>query len=325
MRALFAHTQGAWTRRRPSATPWRRWAGRTDDPYGDPLDEEGWPSPGGSFPATKAHQEEVDRVLERDGGGWDFGPDVQDRPHRAPPRRPTGTLRESTPFAPLIEVAVARSPSATGASTPGPLSTGFWAASSAASREEGCGRPPRRTDMVGARVSPATRVAQAVYAELKAKAGLPSPLSPPAGDPGPGRTRPRCPTCASRTRRRGSWALGARWRSTRRTSRRRPSWSASPSSTPTPGWTASWSNFPSPHIRAERVLGGPPPPQGRGRLPPLERGPALERGAEGLFPCTPAGGGPPPLKHHGVDRKGKEVVVVGRSNIVGKPLAGPPP
>ncbi len=47
----------------------------------------------------------------------------------------------------------------------------------------------------------------------------------------------------------------------------------------------------------------------------------LWSGGEGLFPCTPLGV-VRLLKHYGVDLKGKEVVVVGRSNIVGKPLAG---
>ena len=41
---------------------------------------------------------------------------------------------------------------------------------------------------------------------------------------------------------------------------------------------------------------------------------------EGLLPCTPAGI-MAMLKHEGIDPDGKECVVVGRSNIVGKPIA----
>ena len=46
----------------------------------------------------------------------------------------------------------------------------------------------------------------------------------------------------------------------------------------------------------------------------------LWRGEEGLFPCTPSGiiG---LLHHHGIPLEGKNAVVVGRSNIVGKPMA----
>lgn len=46
----------------------------------------------------------------------------------------------------------------------------------------------------------------------------------------------------------------------------------------------------------------------------------MERG-KGAFPLHPLGV-VRLLKHYGVDLRGKEVVVVGRSNIVGKPLAG---
>jgi methylenetetrahydrofolate dehydrogenase (NADP+)/methenyltetrahydrofolate cyclohydrolase len=46
----------------------------------------------------------------------------------------------------------------------------------------------------------------------------------------------------------------------------------------------------------------------------------LWRGEEGLFPCTPSGiiG---LLKHHEISLSGKNALVVGRSNIVGKPMA----
>ena len=46
----------------------------------------------------------------------------------------------------------------------------------------------------------------------------------------------------------------------------------------------------------------------------------LSTGQMGFVPCTPAGV-MEMLKEHGVEVKGKECVVVGRSNIVGKPMA----
>ncbi|MGI8423522.1 MAG: bifunctional 5,10-methylenetetrahydrofolate dehydrogenase/5,10-methenyltetrahydrofolate cyclohydrolase, partial [Chloroflexota bacterium] len=46
----------------------------------------------------------------------------------------------------------------------------------------------------------------------------------------------------------------------------------------------------------------------------------LVLGAPGLFPCTPSGG-VELLKRSGVQLAGQEAVVVGRSTIVGKPLA----
>lgn len=72
------------------------------------------------------------------------------------------------------------------------------------------------------------------------------------------------------------------------------------------------------HIRAERVLEAISP-KGRGRLPPRQRGAALERRG-GAFPLHPLGV-IRLLKHYGVELRGKEVVVLGRSNIVGKPMA----
>lgn len=46
----------------------------------------------------------------------------------------------------------------------------------------------------------------------------------------------------------------------------------------------------------------------------------LWRGEEGLFPCTPTGI-VSLLRHHGIPLQGKNAVIVGRSNIVGKPMA----
>ena len=43
-------------------------------------------------------------------------------------------------------------------------------------------------------------------------------------------------------------------------------------------------------------------------------------GHDGLWSCTPKGI-ITLLKHYDIDVKGKNVVVIGRSNIVGKPMA----
>lgn len=47
---------------------------------------------------------------------------------------------------------------------------------------------------------------------------------------------------------------------------------------------------------------------------------ALVQGADGLVPCTPAGC-IEILDRHGIELKGKSVVVIGRSQLVGKPVA----
>ncbi len=74
-----------------------------------------------------------------------------------------------------------------------------------------------------------------------------------------------------------------------------------------------------PHIRPERVLEAIHPLKDVDGFHPLNVG-RLWSGGEGLFPCTPLGV-IRLLKHYGVGLRGKEVVVLGRSNIVGKPLA----
>jgi methylenetetrahydrofolate dehydrogenase (NADP+)/methenyltetrahydrofolate cyclohydrolase len=73
------------------------------------------------------------------------------------------------------------------------------------------------------------------------------------------------------------------------------------------------------HIRAERILEAISPLKDVDGFHPVNVG-RLWSGGEGLFPCTPLGV-VRLLKHYGVGLKGKEVVVLGRSNIVGKPLA----
>jgi methylenetetrahydrofolate dehydrogenase (NADP+)/methenyltetrahydrofolate cyclohydrolase len=73
------------------------------------------------------------------------------------------------------------------------------------------------------------------------------------------------------------------------------------------------------HIRAERVLEAISPLKDVDGFHPVNLG-RLWSGGEGLFPCTPLGV-IRLLRHYGVELRGKEVVVIGRSNIVGKPLA----
>ena len=53
---------------------------------------------------------------------------------------------------------------------------------------------------------------------------------------------------------------------------------------------------------------------------PVNVGKLLIGETDGFAPCTPAGV-QELLVHYGVETKGKEVVIVGRSNIVGKPMA----
>ncbi|MFN4070167.1 MAG: bifunctional 5,10-methylenetetrahydrofolate dehydrogenase/5,10-methenyltetrahydrofolate cyclohydrolase [Thermus caldifontis] len=74
------------------------------------------------------------------------------------------------------------------------------------------------------------------------------------------------------------------------------------------------------HIRTERVLEAISPLKDVDGFHPFNVG-KLWSGGEGLFPCTPLGI-VRLLQHYGVELRGKEVVVLGRSNIVGKPLAG---
>jgi methylenetetrahydrofolate dehydrogenase (NADP+)/methenyltetrahydrofolate cyclohydrolase len=73
------------------------------------------------------------------------------------------------------------------------------------------------------------------------------------------------------------------------------------------------------HIRAERILEAISPLKDVDGFHPVNVG-RLWSGGEGLFPCTPLGV-IRLLRHYGVEVRGKEVVVIGRSNIVGKPLA----
>ncbi|AEB11570.1 bifunctional methylenetetrahydrofolate dehydrogenase/methenyltetrahydrofolate cyclohydrolase FolD [Marinithermus hydrothermalis] len=73
------------------------------------------------------------------------------------------------------------------------------------------------------------------------------------------------------------------------------------------------------HIDAERVLEAIDPAKDVDGFHPVNVG-RLWAGGAALVPCTPAGI-VRLLRHYGVDLAGREVVIVGRSNIVGKPLA----
>lgn len=73
------------------------------------------------------------------------------------------------------------------------------------------------------------------------------------------------------------------------------------------------------HIRAEKILEAVMPHKDIDGFHPLNQG-LLLAGAEGFRPCTPLGI-MKLLDSVGCDPKGKNAVVVGRSNIVGRPVA----
>ena len=73
------------------------------------------------------------------------------------------------------------------------------------------------------------------------------------------------------------------------------------------------------HIRAERILDAISPHKDIDGFHPVSQG-TLLLGGDGFRPCTPMGI-IKLLESVGCDPKGKNAVVVGRSNIVGKPVA----
>lgn len=73
------------------------------------------------------------------------------------------------------------------------------------------------------------------------------------------------------------------------------------------------------HLPEERLLGLISPRKDVDGFHPVSLG-NLMLGRQGFKPCTPWGV-QALLQHHGIDPSGKHVVIVGRSNIVGKPLA----
>ncbi|MDN3506292.1 MAG: bifunctional methylenetetrahydrofolate dehydrogenase/methenyltetrahydrofolate cyclohydrolase FolD [Simkaniaceae bacterium] len=74
------------------------------------------------------------------------------------------------------------------------------------------------------------------------------------------------------------------------------------------------------HIHTEKILESIDPKKDVDGFHPLNVGRLLIGEKTGFFPCTPYGI-TILLKHAGIDTSGKHVVIVGRSNIVGKPLA----
>ena len=74
-----------------------------------------------------------------------------------------------------------------------------------------------------------------------------------------------------------------------------------------------------PHIHSERILDAISPYKDVDGFHPVNQG-KLVVGADGFRPCTPLGV-MKLLEAAGCDPKGKNAVVVGRSNIVGKPVA----
>ena len=73
------------------------------------------------------------------------------------------------------------------------------------------------------------------------------------------------------------------------------------------------------HLDPDRVVGLIDPAKDVDGLTPINAG-LLAHGTPGLDPCTPAGV-MELLAHEGVDLEGKEAVVVGRSKLVGVPVA----
>jgi methylenetetrahydrofolate dehydrogenase (NADP+)/methenyltetrahydrofolate cyclohydrolase len=74
-----------------------------------------------------------------------------------------------------------------------------------------------------------------------------------------------------------------------------------------------------PHIRAEKILEAILPSKDIDGFHPINQG-SLVLGSDGFKPCTPMGI-MKLLESANCDPKGKSAVVVGRSNIVGKPIA----
>ncbi len=73
------------------------------------------------------------------------------------------------------------------------------------------------------------------------------------------------------------------------------------------------------HISVDRIASAVLPEKDVDGFHPVNVG-RLWRGEEGLFPCTPSGiiG---LLRHHDIPMSGRNALIIGRSNIVGKPMA----
>lgn len=74
------------------------------------------------------------------------------------------------------------------------------------------------------------------------------------------------------------------------------------------------------HINSDRILAAIDPAKDVDGFHPMNAG-ALATGTKGLVPCTPLGCWYLITQHHGPDLSGLNAVVIGRSNIVGKPMA----
>lgn len=73
------------------------------------------------------------------------------------------------------------------------------------------------------------------------------------------------------------------------------------------------------HIDSQKVIETINPAKDVDGFHPVSMG-KLVLGLEGFVPCTPAGI-VEMIKYYGIETKGKHLVVIGRSNIVGKPMA----
>jgi len=74
------------------------------------------------------------------------------------------------------------------------------------------------------------------------------------------------------------------------------------------------------HINTSRVMRWVNPEKDVDGFHPVNVGKMLIGETDGFFPCTPLGV-KTLIEHTGIELPGKQVVIVGRSNIVGKPLA----
>ncbi|NGX47604.1 MAG: Bifunctional protein FolD protein [Chlamydiae bacterium] len=74
------------------------------------------------------------------------------------------------------------------------------------------------------------------------------------------------------------------------------------------------------HMQSHKILEAIDPLKDVDGFHPINIGKLLLGEKTGFFPCTPYGISIL-LQHSGIETKGKHVVIVGRSNIVGKPLA----
>ena len=75
-----------------------------------------------------------------------------------------------------------------------------------------------------------------------------------------------------------------------------------------------------PHLNEEAVINAIAPDKDIDGFTTINKGKLMIGDKDAIIPCTPKGI-MTILEHQGIDLQGKNVVIVGRSNIVGKPLA----